>query len=355
MDEPSPAKVRQYQERLAPGTGLREGLDRIVHGRTGALVVLGNTKALAPLLTGGFHIDVEFSATALRELAKMDGAIVLNDDLDRIMWAGVHLMPDSSIPTVETGTRHRSADRTARQTGLPCVTVSASMSTIALYYRGLRLAIERPEPLLARANQALQTLERYKARLIEATRHLSSMEVQDSATQRDLVLVVQRHEMLQRLAAEARGYVVSLGTEGRLVSLQLAEAVAGLEELPGLLAQDYGDYGAEETGLDFAGVASVPQEGLVDMAAVARSIGFTTYSPDEHLTPRGYRQLAGIHRLPASVAARLIEHFGGLQLLFGASTADLQAVEGVGEARARMIRDGLIRLAEAAYDADRFG
>lgn len=350
MAELTPA-VRACMARLAPGTELRAGLSRIVAGRTGALVVLGNPRSLAPLLTGGFHIDAPFTATALRELAKMDGAIVLTSDLDRIVWAGVQLMPDASTPTIETGTRHRTADRVARQIGVPCVTVSASMSTISLFLDGGRFPVERSEPLLARANQALTTLERYIGRLREATRHLSSMEVQDTATQRDLVLVSQRHEMVRRLVSEVEEYVAELGTDGRLVEMQLLEAVTGLDDLADLLEQDYGD---AEPALDFGEVRSVGRADLMDLGAVARALGFVPYVPDERIVPHGYRQLASIHRLPGSVAARLIEHFGGLQPLFGASTAELQAVDGVGEARARTIRDGLIRMAEQAFDADRY-
>ena len=334
---------------MAPGTPLREAFERILRGRTGALVVLGRTREVADLSTGGFELDVPFSPTALRELAKMDGAILLDADTDQILRAGVHLMPEASIDTVETGTRHRTADRVARQTGVPVVSVSASMSTITLYIDGHRHTVERSADILSRADQALQTMERYRTRLSQVIRRLSALEVEDQVTVRDLALVTQRLEMIRRLDIELAGYVVELGTDGRLLDLQLGELAAGTTDLPELLELDYRpDTSTESFGV--AGLEPLTTAELLEPLTVARAIGF---GPGDHLdtkiTARGYRQLAQINRLPPSFGGRLIEHFGSLQAMFGASTADLQEVDGVGEGRARVIRDGLTRLAETAY------
>src|SRR5215470_17802146 len=148
---------------MAPGTALRDGLERILRGRTGALIVLGYDRAVESICTGGFVLDVEFSSTRLRELCKMDGAVVLSSDGTRIVRAGVHLMPDSSIPTEESGTRHRTAERVARQTGHPVISVSQSMHMIGLYLNGHRHVIDDSAAILSRANQALATLERYRS------------------------------------------------------------------------------------------------------------------------------------------------------------------------------------------------
>ncbi|MFP5284023.1 MAG: DNA integrity scanning diadenylate cyclase DisA [Actinomycetes bacterium] len=335
---------------MAPGTPLRDGLERILRGRTGALVVLGQTAEVNRIATGGFELDVPYSPTALRELAKMDGAIVFDVARDRIVRAGVQLMPDPHITTVETGTRHRTADRVSRQTGLPVVSVSASMSTIALYLEGHRHLVEHSEQILSRANQALQTLERYRARLAQGTSRLSSLEVQDQVTVKDLVVVAQRLDMVRRLEVELAGYVVEHGTDGRLLTLQLHELGAGLDSLRELLEKDYRP-DDPEAPFGFGGLAELSTTELLDPLTAARAIGF---GPSEHvdskITTRGYRQVAQIHRLPHSLGVRLLEHFGSLQALFGASAADLQEVDGVGEGRARVIRDGLVRLAEAAYN-----
>ncbi|MGL5406715.1 MAG: DNA integrity scanning diadenylate cyclase DisA [Propionibacteriaceae bacterium] len=342
-----PARVRHYQQLVAPGTPLREGLERIVSGRTGALVVLGSNKVVQQISTGGFGIDVEFTPTALRELAKMDGALVLSPELDRILLAGVHLMPDAGVPTAETGTRHRTADRVARQAGVPVVTVSQSMATIALYVDGSRIPVLRSEPLLARADQALATLDRYKSRLQEAVERLDALEVQDQVVVRDVAVVVQRFEMVRRMQAEVEGYIIELGTDGRLARLQLDEAAIGLDDLAELLAKDYAGTQAE---FDLAALLTISTADLADPLSVVRTMGAATQaSAEDRVSPRGHRLLAALHRLPTTVATRLIEHFGNLQALFGASTSDLLAVDGVGENRARMVREGLVRMADAAY------
>ncbi len=342
-------RLLDHLSQMAPGTPLREGFERILRGRTGALVVLGHNQEVQRISTGGFQLDVAYSATALRELAKMDGAIIIDSDSDRIVRAGVHLMPRSDIDTDETGTRHRTADRVSRQTGLPVVSVSASMSTITLYLDQHRHLVEHSEQILSRANQALQTLERYKSRLWEVTNRLSSLEVQDQVTIKDFVLVAQRLEMVRRLDVELVGYGVELGSDGRLLTLQLHELGAGVEELRELLAKDYRpDDPSVEFG--FAGLEHLTTAELLEPLTVARGLGFRNSEHlDSPIKTRGHRQVSQINRLPASFAGRLIEHFGNLQALFSATSAELQEVDGVGESRARVIRDGLLRLAESAY------
>lgn len=331
---------------LAPGTPLREGLERILRGRTGALVVLGHSREVQALCTGGFVLDVPFTPTALRELAKMDGAIVLDTHRFRIVRAGVQLMPDPTIETIETGTRHRTADRVARQAGVPVVSVSASMSTIAVYVDGQRRLVEHSEQILSRANQAVQTLERYRDRLTRLTGRLSALEVQDLVSVKDFAAVAQLVEMVRRLQAELAGYVTELGTDGRLLTLQLHELSAGIDELSELLDKDYRPDGEEASGVGVLGSLGTDQ--LLDLGVVARTLGFNQ-PLDGRITAHGYRQVAQLSRLPPVLGVRLIEQFGNLQALFAASSAELQQVEGVGEGRARIIRDGLVRLAEAAY------
>ena len=334
---------------MAPGTPMRDGLERILRGRTGALIVLGDNEVIDEVSTGGFALDVAFTPTALRELAKMDGAIVLSRGKERIVRAGVHLMPDRTIETAETGTRHRTADRVARQSGLPVVSVSASMATISLYLGDQRHVVEHSEQILSRADQALQTLERYRGRLRQVTLRLSSQEVQDAVTVKDFALVAQRLEMVRRLEDELTSYVLELGTDGRLLTLQLSELSADFVGLPELLERDYQPPDAEGFGL--AALRSLSTAQLVDPLAVARSVGFGfPVALDDRLVSRGFRQVAEISRLPPALGARLIEHFGSLQALFGASITELQEVDGVGAQRARVVRDGLLRLAEAAYN-----
>jgi diadenylate cyclase len=344
-------RLRATLATIAPGTALREGLERILRGRTGALLVLGLDRTVESISTGGFNLDVPFTATGLRELAKMDGAIVLDRDVTRIVKAAVHLMPDPSIHTDEAGTRHRTADRVARQTGLPVVSVSQSMQIIAVYVGGIRHVLEETGAILSRANQALATLERYKMRLDEVSGALSALEIEDLVTIRDVAAVAQRLEMVVRIAREIEDYVVELGSDGRLLTLQLEELVGGVDDERALVVRDYAPEGRQARPVDdvLADLGALGPSELVDVAAVARAVGLAHGEHlDTALSPRGYRLLAKVPRLPGTVVERLVDHFGTLQKLLAASIDDLQAVDGVGELRARSVREGLSRLAESS-------
>jgi diadenylate cyclase len=344
-------RLRATLASIAPGTSMRDGLERILRGRTGALLVLGSDRTVDSISTGGFFLDIPFTATGLRELAKMDGAIVLDKDASRILHAAVHLMPDPSIPSDETGTRHRTADRVARQAGFPVISVSQSMQIIAVYVGEIRYVLEDSGQILSRANQALATLERYKLRLDEVSSTLSALEIEDLVTARDVAVVAQRLEMVTRIAREIEDYVLELGSDGRLLSLQLDELVTGVDVERELVVRDYFPSGRrrrspEEVLADLEGLSPTD---LVDIAAVARALGLgTSEHLDSAVTPRGYRLLAKVPRLPATVVDRLVEHFGTLQKLLSAGIDDLQAVDGVGELRARSVREGLSRLAESS-------
>jgi len=351
--QPDPdSALRQVLAMVAPGTALRDGLERILRGNTGGLIVVGHDRLVDSISSGGFALDVDFTATGLRELSKMDGAVIVNSDVTRILRAAVQLLPDPAIPTDETGTRHRTADRVARQTGFPVISVSKSMNIVALYVHGRRYVLEDPSAMLARANQAVATLERYKHRLDDVSGTLSALEIEDLVTVRDVASVAQRLEMVRRIAGEITGYVVELGTDGRLLSLQLDELVSGVDDDRVLVVRDYLPAPSGRRGRKLpaalADLDALSPTDLLDLGQVARALGFEADGLEQNLSPRGFRLLARVPRLPDVVLDRLVNHFGGLQRLLGASIDDLQAVEGVGEARARSVREGLSRLAESS-------
>lgn len=337
---------------VAPGTELRDGLERILRGRTGALIVLGNDKVVEGMSSGGFPLDVEFSSTRLRELAKMDGAIVLDRDGLRILRAATQLLPDPSIETNESGTRHRTAERVAKQTGFPVVSVSQSMQIVALYIANRRHVLENSSAILSRANQALQTLERYKTRLDEVTGTLSALEIEDLVTVRDVASVLRRLEMVRRIKEEIDSYVIELGTDGRLLTLQLEELTGGLGNDRELVISDYLDAARNSDTVEqvLADLMKLTSIELLDLAAGAKAVGFTVGGDalDAPVSPRGYRLLTKVPRLPGAIIERLVDHFDSLQKLLAANLEDLMAVEGVGEGRARAVREGLSRLAESS-------
>src|ERR1700761_4785462 len=268
--------LRAVLASVAPGTWLRDGLERILRGNTGALITVGWDRVVESLCTGGFPLDVEFSATRLRELCKMDGAVVLSTDGARIIFAASHLMPDPAIATEESGTRHRTAQRVARQTSFPVISVSQSMRIISLYVGDRRYVLEPSAGLLSRANQAIATLERYKSRLDEVSNTLSALEIEDLVTVRDAAVFTQRLEMVRRIADEITGYVVELGTDGRLLALQLDELMGGVETDRELIVRDYlpGFRRTRTARNALDELSELTSNDLLDASIVARAMGF---------------------------------------------------------------------------------
>ena len=335
---------------VAPGRPLREGLDRILQASMGALIVVGDGPDVLAICSGGFLLDAEFTPQRLSELAKMDGAIILAPDASRIARANVHLVPNPNVPTTETGTRHRTAERVARSIDVPVISVSEDMSVIAVYRNDLKHPLEPIPRLLNRANQALQTLERYKNRLDTVSGALSALEVEDLVTLRDVVTVLQRAEMVRRIAEEIDGYIVELGTDGRLVLLQLEELLGGVEDDRRHVIKDYFNDGpGARIDLALDALSDLTTEDLLDLKAVASILNVSADQElDAGMQPRGYRLLSKIPRLPETVIARLVQRFDNLQKIMRASVDDFDDVEGVGSSRARAIKEGLSRLAETS-------
>lgn len=335
---------------VAPGRPLREGLDRILQAKMGALIVIGDGPEVLSLCSGGFLLDAEFTPQRLSELAKMDGAMILSADCTRIARANVHLVPDPNISTSETGTRHRTAERVAKQIDAPVISISEELSLVAVHRRGQKRTLEPVGRVLTRADQALQILERYKTRLDGVSSSLSALEIEDLVTVRDVAVAVQRAEMVRRIAVEIEEYVIELGADGRLILLQLEELMGGVEDDRRLVAKDYV---VEDEGFDSHRALSVlvelDTESLLDVREVSDVLRLPRDTGlDTAVQARGYRLLHKIPRLPEAVADAVIERFGLLHKVLRASVADLVEVEGVGESRARSITDGLARLAESS-------
>src|SRR3989440_6281418 len=291
---------------VAPGQPLREGLDRILQANMGALIVVGDGPEVLAICSGGFLLDAEFTPQRLSELAKMDGAIILAADASRIARANVHLVPNPRVATSETGTRHRTAERVARSVDVPVISVSEDMSVIAVYRDDEKKPLDLIPALLNRANQALQTLERYKNRLDTVSASLSALEVEDLVTLRDVVTVLQRAEMVRRIAEEIDGYIVELGVDGRLVRLQLEELMGGVEDDRRHVIKDY--FQDERTwhldqAMEKLGALSTEEE-LLDLKAVASVLHLPGAASelDASRRPRGYRLLSKTPRLPAPIA-----------------------------------------------------
>ncbi|HLX87316.1 MAG TPA: DNA integrity scanning diadenylate cyclase DisA, partial [Acidimicrobiales bacterium] len=338
---------------VAPGRPLRLGLERVLLAKRGALIAIGDDPTVLSICTGGFLIDGEFSPQRLTELAKMDGAIILSADASRIARANVHLMPNPSVPTSETGTRHRTAERMARSVDVPVVSVSAAMGVITVYRHDQRHVLQPAGRLHDTVSQALQTLQRFRQRFDLAVTGLSALELEDTVTLRDVAAVLQPADILLRVARDLEPTFVELGDEGQLLRLQLDELLDGVEPVRALVVRDYlhgepspGDASQSKV---VAALARLSIEEVLDAHRVGVALGLSPAHAelDASLEPRGYRLLYRLPRFPDTLVDRIVAHFGGLQKIMRASVGDLEEVEGVGEARARSVKDGLARLAEA--------
>jgi diadenylate cyclase len=351
MDAKVEARVSDVLRRVAPGTELREALDSIISADSGALIVIGDVERVRPLCDGGFGLDVGFTPQRLFELAKMDGAILLDEECATILRANIHLVPDASLPTAETGMRHRTAERVSRQTSALVVSVSQRRNIVSLYRAGRRITVEDVTVVLAKANQALQTLQRYRLRLDEVMARLTVLEFEDAVTVGDVVLAIQRSELVQRVAREVARYVDQLGTEGRLVAMQAEEVIANVAEDHALLLRDYlVTSGVRQTTAARIALSEMVQDQVLDDLAVASVLGFPASADalEHHARSRGYRVLRRIPSLPVSVINRLVDRFAGLVALSRATEQQLDEVDGVGARRARAIADGLRRLRGSA-------
>jgi len=336
-------------EMVAPGTALREGIDNIVDARTGALIVVGDADELGFMFSGGIKLDVDYSPTFLYELAKMDGAIALSSNATKIAHVNVQLTPDPTILTLETGTRHRTAERVAKQTDAIVIAVSERREVVSLYVDGAKYILEDIPVVLAKANQALATLDKYRSRLDQVSTRLTALEFEGGVTLHDVLTVLQRVELVTRMAVEIERYIVELGSEGRLIEMQLDETMVGVAADKAALVHDYL---LEDTDESFALVldqlARLPHQDLLDFGRLAELLGYDRKlnTLDYPVSPRGFRILGRIPRLPRLVVQRIVTEFGGLEELLAASDGELETVDGVGEIRAKDIREGLRRQQE---------
>ena len=342
-----PAALAGALELVAPGTDLREAIENVMRAHNGALIVVANPEKLERLgvISGGMKIGLEFAPMRLYELAKMDGAILVSPDMSTIHYANVQLSPDTSLESDETGMRHLAAHRTAQQTGSLVVAVSERRRVVSLY-QGIYgpHVLEDIGVVLSKANSAIATLEKFTRRLREEARGLTVHEYDGAVTLREVVGAVGTFEYSVRIAEEIEAYVRELGSEGRLVEMQLGQAFHGIPEQYEALLRDYvaEDVNYRQVREELRTCSS---DQLSDSVQITQILGYDSVGRTEDfiVKPRGYRQLERVPRLPRRVAETLIREFGSLANLLDATEEELDEVEGVGQARARAIQRGLER------------
>ena len=339
---------------IAPGTEIRKGLDNILKAKTGGLIVIGDSKEVLELVDGGFYINEEYNASRLYELAKMDGAIVLSSDLKKILYANAQLIPDSSITTSETGTRHRTAERTAKQTGELVISISQRRNIITVFKGNFRYVLEDTARVLTKANQALQTVENYKRVFDSKLNILNEYEFNDIVTLDNVITAIQRAEMVITVVKEVKMAIFELGEEGRLVQMQLQELIGNLEQEELLIIKDYIVKTKRKTAEKLLQeIRALQYDDLLKPQVLAKILGYDNFDNYDEVAvyTKGYRILNKVPRMPNNIVENLIKKFKSFQHIIEADIPELDEVDGIGEVRARTIKQALKRMQEQfAFD-----
>ncbi|WP_100405968.1 DNA integrity scanning diadenylate cyclase DisA [Bacillus solitudinis] len=350
-DRKKGAFIQDVLKLVAPGTALRSGIDNVLRAKTGGLIVLGYNNEMMNIVDGGFFINCNFSPAYLYELAKMDGAIILSEDAARILYANTQLVPNNGIESNETGIRHRTAERVAKQTGNLVVSISQRRNVITLYQGDHRYSLKDIGVILTKANQAIQTLEKYKVVLDQGITNLGALEFEQLVTFHEVTQVIHRVQMVLRIKREVLNYINELGDEGRLITMQLNELVSNIEKEAVHLIKDYMRDKKQDAINTLKELTKFQTEELLDEQEIVKALGYgkNINVQEQAVSPRGYRILHRIPRLPSLIIDNLIEKYGDLTSIMFASIEELDEVEGIGEARAKMIKGGLNRIQEQLF------
>ena len=339
---------------ISPGTPLRKALDDILRANMGALVLMLNEpEKHTEIVQGGFDINVPFQPEYLYELSKMDGAIIISEDSKWIYKANVHLVPDPSIETTETGTRHRTAERVAKQLGKVVITVSRRRNVITLYYKDFRYVVNDTSFVISRVNQAIDALEKYRKSFDRLITELDVMELENRVTLADVVRTIEKGIMVLKIDFEIKPYLVELGEEGRLARMQVSELTENARDILELLIMDYSkdpiDSKTSEKILDDILVSDI------DSLKIAKFLGYEVQSQsqldDVAVFARGYRLLKYTAKIPMGISRKVVERFGDIFRISRATLEQLKSVEGIGDKRAKAILESIVslRMRKTAY------
>lgn len=334
---------------IAPGTEIREGLENILKAKTGALIVVGDGKEVMDIADGGFSLNVDYTPAKLYELAKMDGAIILSSDMKKILFANTQLIPSSQIATVETGTRHRTAERTAKQTGDLVISISQRRNIITIFKGNNRYVLEDSSKVISKGNQALQTVEKYMKVFDSKLSLLNEYEFNDIVTLENVIVAIQRAEMVMNMVEEVQRAIFELGEDGRLLEMQLQELVGDLEKEELLMVKDYIAVSKKKTPEKvLETIRSLEREDLMKSQTIAKLLGYEDFDNYDEVGvfTRGYRVLSKIPRMPSNIVENLVKSFKSFQHILAADIPQLDEVEGIGEVRARTIKQSLRRMQE---------
>ncbi len=333
---------------LAPGTRLREGIDNILDGEMGALIVIGYDDEIEKIMDGGFEINCDFTPEKLFELAKMDGAIIVDSDISKIHYANVHLQPAIHFTTNESGTRHRTAQRTAKQMNRVVIAISERKKVATIYNGDITHRLRGITDLMEEATQGLNTLERYRLILDKALGNLTILELDDLVTLYEVTIILQRFEKVTRIYKEIENYIIELGVDGRLVRLHLNDLIQDVEEEKANFLRDYWNENNEEFELEevLSRLSKLSDEDLKEFEKLSAILDYgKTYSIlGNKVSPKGYRVLHKISKLTRKDIEKIIDMCENLSTIQEATEDDLLEIKGMSKLKVKAIKNGLNRL-----------
>jgi len=324
---------------IAPGTLLRTALDDIAKAKLGGLIVVSEAPEVLKLTNGGFEVNCRFNPQKLVELCKMDGAIIIDGELKKILFANTLLVPDHTIPSNETGTRHRTAERIAKQTGKLVVAVSERKNNITLYKGNIKYVLRPSEDILRRADETLRMLEKQREVFNELVLNLNVLEFTNLASTNDVILALQRAEITSRIEDIIRRYIIELGIEGALVKIQLKEMRKGIDNEELLILKDYSpkDFFAVKIAL-----SELTLDQLIEPMNITAILGYEKL--EDQITTKGYRILNKTS-LGKNEIEILINEIGGIQNIIENSEKSISLI---GEKKAGTLIKELSQLKEQA-------
>jgi diadenylate cyclase len=323
---------------VSPGAPLRIAIDDVAKSGTGALIVFGDSPEMMRIINGGFEVNCKFTPQRLVELCKMDGAVVVDSDVKKILYANTLLVPDPSIPTFETGTRHKAAERTSKQINQLVIAISEKKKVISLYYGDTKYVIREAKEILDRSSETLRMLEKHKEIFTELLLNMNVLEFTGLVSVQDVLMLIQRAEIIDRMAAIIKRYMIELGTEGGLVRLQLKELIKGVGEEELAIIQDYSkrDMISIKNSL-----LALSMEEIIEHDKIILALGFQTH--DESIVTRGYRILKRTSLIEQEIES-LIKKFGNLQSILDAKEENLEQI--VGKDKSKKLKKELQHLKE---------
>ncbi|MEK6850424.1 MAG: DNA integrity scanning diadenylate cyclase DisA [Nanoarchaeota archaeon] len=315
---------------VAPGTNLRAALEAALKGGRGALMVVDND-SLLPLIDGGFKVNCRFTHQRVAELAKMDGAMVLSRDAKRIEYANILLTPDSKIKTSETGTRHKAAERTAKQTGGLAIAISEKKHDITLYYKNIRYPIKSTEDIRRKVNENIQMLEKQRELFDSYTDKLNKLELRNYYSAEQAILVIQKGRLIQKIAEDLRKFIVELGSDGLLLKTRLKELISGVDKETLLVIKDYTNTDVKKTKNL---LESLSYDEILDAEKILRALAYETLNQKKVI--HGWRILSKT-LLPEQDIASLIKSKGSLGEILHSSARSYFDI--LGEEKANLFKE----------------